>query len=94
MKETIKITPKEIREIDNKYKYQFDMMTDDIEVQKAKWALSKLDIADRVIFELYCEYQSSRKVGAILGVTHNVVLKEVRRIRKQIIEHMKECPDV
>ena len=36
MKQIINITPKEIREIDKKYKYQFDMMTDDIEAQKAK----------------------------------------------------------
>jgi hypothetical protein len=36
MKQTIKITPQEIRAIDKQYKYQFDMMADDLEAQKAK----------------------------------------------------------
>ena len=94
MKQMIKITPQEIRDIDKKYKYQFDMMADDLETQKAKWALQQLEIPDRIIFELYCEYQSSRKVGAILGVTHNIVLREVRRIRQQIIELMDKCNEV
>ena len=94
MKQKINITPKQIKDIDSQYKYEFDIMADDIEAQKAKWALQQLEIPDRIIFELYCEYQSLRKVGAILGVTANIVLREIKRIRKQIIELMEECNEV
>ena len=94
MKQMIKITPQEIREIDKQFKYQFDLMAEDLEAQKAKWALQQLEIPDRIIFELYCEFQSSRKVGAILGVTHNIVLREVRRIRQQIKDLMTKCDDI
>lgn len=86
----LQITPQQIKEIDKQYQYQFDLFEDNIEAQKAKWALAKLSIPDRIIFELYAEMQSSRKVGNILGVSHNVVLSEVRRIRAEIIEHMSK----
>lgn len=86
----LQITPQQIKEIDKQYQYQFDLFEDNIEAQKAKWALAKLSIPDRIIFELYAEMQSSRKVGNILGVSHNVVLSEVRRIRAVIIEYMSK----
>lgn len=86
----LQITPQQIKEIDKQYQYQFDLFEDNIEAQKAKWALAKLSIPDRIIFELYAEMQSSRKVGNILGCSHNIVLKEIRRIREQIKEIMKE----
>lgn len=89
----LQITPQQIKEIDKQYQYQFDLFEDNIEAQKAKWALAKLSIPDRIIFELYAEMQSSRKVGNILGCSHNIVLKEIRRIREQIKEIMKEYKD-
>lgn len=89
----IQITPKEIKEIDSQFHYEFDMFTDELLAQKAKYALAQIDTADKVIFELYAEFQSSRKVGKILGVSHNIVLREVRRIRQQIIEIMKQYKD-
>ena len=36
MKQTINITPQEIKEIDKQYKYHFDIMAEDIQAQKAK----------------------------------------------------------
>lgn len=90
----IQLTPTQIRDIDNQFKYQFDLFADDIKTQQAKWALSKLDVPDRIIFELYAEFQSSRKVGKILGVSHNIVLREVRRIRRQIIELISKCDEI
>lgn len=90
----IKLTPQQIKDIDKQYQYQFDLFTDDLEAQKAKYALTQIDTADKVIFELYAEFQSSRKVGKILGVSHNIVLREVRRIREQIIELINTCDEV
>lgn len=86
----IQLTPQQIKDIDKQYQYKFDMFEDDLEAQKAKYALTQIDTADKVIFELYAEFQSSRKVGKILGCSHNIVLKEIRRIRQQIKEIMKE----
>ena len=90
----IKLTPQQIKDIDKQYQYQFDLFTDELEAQKAKWALARIDIPDRIIFELYAEFQSSRKVGKILGVSHNIVLREVRRIREEIIELIDKCDEV
>lgn len=36
MKQKINITPRQIKDIDSQYKYEFDIMADDIEAQKAK----------------------------------------------------------
>jgi len=86
----LQITPQQIKSIDKQYQYEFDLFEDNLEAQKAKWALTQISIPDRIIFELYAELQSSRKVGKILGVSHNIVLKEVRRIRQEIKEIMSK----
>ena len=93
MKQTINITPQEIKEIDKQYKYHFDIMAEDIQAQKAKWALQQLEIPDKVIFELYCEFRSLRKVAAILNVSPCIVHKEIRRIRQEIIELINNCKE-
>lgn len=47
--------------------------------------LSMLPPADRVIIILYAELGSYRKLGTLMGLSHNTVRKEVLRIRKEII---------
>lgn len=47
--------------------------------------LSMLPPADRAIIILYAELGSYRKLGTIMGLSHNTVRKEVLRIRKEII---------
>ena len=47
--------------------------------------LSMLPPADRAIIILYAELGSYRKLGTIMGLSHNTVRKEVLRIRKEIL---------
>ena len=47
--------------------------------------LSMLPPADRAIIILYAELGSYRKLGTLMGLSHNTVRKEVIRIRKEII---------
>lgn len=59
-----------------------------------KKALQNLDDADRIIFVLYCEYGSLRKVGKQLGVSHSIIYKNISRIKREIYDYIKtNCPD-
>ena len=51
-----------------------------------KWALSKIPDADRIIYCLWLDLESSRKVGKILGVSHSTILKELKRIKNEILD--------
>lgn len=46
--------------------------------------LERLPPADRIIIVLYAELQSYRKLGQLMGLSHNTVRKEILRIRKEI----------
>lgn len=58
-----------------------------------KQALSSLSDADRVIFVLYCEYGSLRKVGKKLGVSHSIIYKNISRIKKEIYDYVRLYSD-
>lgn len=62
-----------------------DVINDDDETKAIKDIVSGLPPADRVIFLLYAEYRSYRKLGAIFGLSYGTVRKEVLRIRNEII---------
>lgn len=62
-----------------------DFISDDDETKLMKDIVSSLPPADRVIFLLYAEYRSYRKLGAIFGLSYGTVRKEVLRIRNEII---------
>lgn len=47
-------------------------------------AFNQLDTADKIIMELYAEFQSQRKVADILKVSRTTVIKELNRIREKI----------
>ena len=85
----IDFTPDELRAILSEYSYDpNDIMTEDDErVLAIKEALSKLPQADVIIFGLYLEVGSSRKLGKMLGgVSHSSILKEVARIKQDILD--------
>ena len=83
--QTIQVSPEELRAIMKEYEYNEDIMNDEDEkVTKVKKAMTKLDDASRIIFLLYLELGASRKVGAVLGVSHSTILKEVNRIKREI----------
>lgn len=59
-----------------------------------KKALDSLDESDRIIFVLYAEWGSLRKVGKKLGVSHSIIYKNISRIKRQIYDYIKaNCTD-
>lgn len=61
----------------------------DDDVLYLKQAMDNLSDADRIIFVLYCEYGSLRKVGKILGVSHSIIYKNIRRIKLLMYDFIK-----
>ena len=88
----IDITPDELRSIVKEYEYDPDIMNNEDERSLAiKKAMTKLPDADRIIWCLYMELQSSRKLGVLLGgVSHSTILKEISRIREAIIKDLRK----
>ena len=85
----IKITSEELKKILADYEYNPDILSDEDErTIKIKYALTKLPLADRIIFCLQTDIQSFRKVGKILGVSYTLVFNEFKRIKKEIIDIM------
>ena len=83
--EKIDINPDELRAIMVEYEYNPDVMCDDDErVILVKRALTKISKPDKILFCLYMDQGSSRKVGKILGVSHSAILKEIKRIKGEI----------
>ena len=67
---------------------------DDEDMLLLKSALDSLEDADRIIFILYAEWGSLRKVGKRLGVSHSIIYKNISRIKRQIYDYIKaNCTD-
>lgn len=83
----INITPDELHSIMKDYAYDPDIFNYEDERSLAiKKALSKQPEADQIIWCLYMELSSSRKVGQLLGgISHSTILKEINRIRQNIL---------
>lgn len=89
METNIKITPKELHDIMDEYKFDPDpMVADSQKVRIAKMALSRIAEPDRIIFCLAMDKESSREVGKILGCSHSTVLKQLTKIRKDIMREV------
>lgn len=85
MEQKIDISPSELRAILKEYEYDPDVMCeDDDRVILIKRALQKLQEPDRILWCLYMDLGASRKVGAVLHVSHSTVLKEINRIKLEI----------
>lgn len=71
------------------YAYNPDVMSEDApRVAAVKKAVANLGIVDRTIIILYAETQSLRKVGEMLGVSHQTIKNEVKRIRQAVCSKM------
>lgn len=86
----INITPDELHQILKEYAYDPDIFNDEDERSlEVKRVMSALPEADKIIFCLYLELGSSRKLGELLGgVSHSTILKEVTRIKTAITNKM------
>lgn len=69
------------------YKPNYDIFCEDDElITDIKKAVQNLPDADRIIFIIYAETGSLREVGKKLGVSHTTIYKEIKRIKKQILD--------
>lgn len=57
---------------------------EDNEIIMLKKAVQALEPADKIIFCMYCEYASLRKVAKSLGVSTSTVYKQIKIIKNQI----------
>lgn len=89
----INITPKELKAICKQYEYDENehmMMTDeeDERTYLIKKAMSYLLPSDFIIFCLYMEYQSERKVAKILNCSRTPIHREIMNIKQQILKYL------
>ena len=89
-----KITSEELKAILADYEYNSDILSEEDErTIKIKHALTKIPLADKIIFCLQTDIQSFRKVGNILGISYTSVFNEFKRIRNEIINIMNNDTD-
>lgn len=88
---TIDVKPQELRNIMEQFKP--DMLRDTEEFYGYKDAMGHLDKSDQIIFSLYAELESERKVAELLGVSRSPIHKIIVKIRKQILEYDNTKPD-
>lgn len=92
--QTIDISREELRRITDEYKYDpeaefWDLDTDD-RVWKVKKAMSRLDISDYIIYCLYLELRSERKLAALLGMSRTPIHKYLVKVKSQIISNLEK----
>lgn len=76
-----------IKEVIDEYKPDNDIMSDDDEEMRIlKESIMNLPTANRIIFLLYSELASYRKVAKKLGVSHTIIYKQIKSIREDIRE--------
>lgn len=86
---TIEVTKEEIRNIMEQF--EPDVLRDTEEAYAYKKAIKTLDKSDQIIFALYAELESERKVAELLGVSRSPIHKILSKIREQIKEKTYGC---
>lgn len=91
--QTIDISRDELRKITDEYRYdpeeEFWDLDGDDRVWKVKKAMSRLDISDYIIFCLYLELRSERKLAALLGMSRTPIHKYLVKVKTQIINYIE-----
>jgi DNA-directed RNA polymerase specialized sigma subunit len=82
------ISSKELKNIMSEY--EPDMLTDNEDVYNFKQAIQSLQKSDQIIFCLYTELESERKVAELLGVSRSPIHKLIVDIRKQITDYLEK----
>lgn len=83
----ITISGEEIKAIMAEYEFNEDtIFEEDERVYKIKEALTHLEPADKIIWCLYMEFQSERKVAKILGCSRTPVNRTLKRIKSEILQ--------
>lgn len=81
---TIEITKPELKNIMEQF--EPDILRDNEEIYLFKEAMQTLEKSDQIIFSLYAELESERKVAEILGVSRSPIHKIISKIRQDIKE--------
>lgn len=87
----INITAKELRAICKEYEYDAEahlLSEDDERPFLIKKAMSKLDKSDYIIFCLYMEYKSERKVAQLLGCSRTPLHNNIVKTKEQIKSYL------
>lgn len=85
------IKPSELRNI--MAQFEPDMLTDNEETYKIKEAIQHLEKSDSIIFSLYAELESERKVAEMLGVSRSPIHKILTKIKQQILTETNDNND-
>lgn len=88
---TIEITKNELNNILEQF--QPDMLRDDERIFKYKKAMQSLEKSDQIIFSLYAEMESERKVAELLGVSRSPIHKILTKIKQQILTETNDNND-
>lgn len=91
--EKINITPKELRAICKEYEYneQEHLMLDEGEDERPhliKKAMTHLDKSDFIIFCLYMEFKSERKVASLLGCSRTPLHNNLAKTKEQLQSYL------
>lgn len=81
-KQKINIKPTELRNIMSEYIP--DQLNDSEELYNIKQAITALPKSDQIIFILYTELESEKKVSDLLGVSRSPIHKLLSSIKKEI----------
>ena len=89
----INITPKELKSICKEYEYDENahLLLDEGEDERPhliKKAMTYLDKPDYIIFCLYMEYKSERKVASILGCSRTPLHNCLEKIKNKIKSYL------
>jgi DNA-directed RNA polymerase specialized sigma24 family protein len=80
---------KEWKAIQEDYTFDTSIFNDEPDrVRGAKAALAALPPAERTVFIIYAETGSFRKLGNILGISHNCARNTIISIRRKILENL------
>ena len=82
----ISISPEELRAICKEYEFDEDkdMFEEDERLYQAKKALSRLEKSEYIIYCLYLNFQSERKVASLLGVSRTPINREIHKITEKL----------
>lgn len=84
------IIVREFRDIRRDYDFDPSIFNDEDEkIRRVKQVImTEIDPVDRVLFLMYTDCVSLRKLGAHFGVSHTTLAKEIRRIKQEIIDKL------
>jgi len=93
--ETIELTQKDVKTICQDYRItESDYMELDDSQLRLKEAINSLPASDYVMWCLYTELASERKLAKMLGLSRTPISKELRRIREEIKEKLGDYGDI